>query len=433
MNEHRLHGVCALILGALLASMAPVSFGQERPARLIVTGAAVLNRAGTGLLEHRNVLVEDGRIKEVTAPSHLPVPADTPHLDLTGLTLLPGLIDLHSHLLLHPYDEASWNDQVLKESLELRTIRAVAAARATLESGFTTMRDLGTEGAGYADVALRDAIRQGIVPGPRILAVTRAIVATGCYGPSGFDPRWDVPKGAQVADGAVGVRRVVREQIAAGADWIKVYADYRRRPGDDATPTFSQEELNAIVDEARSAGLPVASHATTDEAIRRSIVAGVNTIEHGYDASTEVLTLMRNRDVVLCPTLAASEAMARYRGWEPGQPDHPRIKQAKAMFKRALDAGVTIACGSDVGVFAHGDSAREIELMVAYGMTAKRALHAATLTAAAVIGRQDDLGRIAPGYVADLIAVRGNPLADPSVLRNPLVVIQDGHLAVDRR
>ena len=226
--------------------------------------------------------------------------------------VVPGLIDLHTHLLLHPYDETPWDEQVLKEPLELRTIRGVVQARATLEAGFTTIRELGTEGAGIADVALRDAVVQGLIRGPRILAATRAIVATGCYGPQGFDPRWEVPKGAQEADGVDGVRVAVREQVAAGADWIKFYADYRRRSGASATPTFSLEEMAAIVDEARSAGKPVAAHAQTDEGARRAALAGVATIEHGDGISAETLALMKERGVVLVPTLAALAAIATY-------------------------------------------------------------------------------------------------------------------------
>lgn len=398
---------------------------------ILLSGARVLDPACERLLDGRQVLVVGKRIEAIDPAVEPGGRAMT--IDLTGLTLLPGLIDLHSHLLLHPYDEASWNDQVLKESLALRTVRAVAAAKATVEAGFTSLRDLGTEGAGYADVGIRDAIAQDIVPGPRVFAATRAIVATGCYGPSGFDPRWDVPKGAQVADGVDGVRRAVREQIAGGADWVKFYADYRRRPGDASTPTFSQAELAAMVDEARSAGLPVASHATTDEAIRRSVLAGVDTIEHGYGASAEVLALMRERGVVLCPTLTASESMARYSGWTPDQPDHQRITDAKAMFKRALASRVVIGCGSDVGVFTHGDNAREIELMVEYGMSPADALRAATVTAAKVLRRETDLGRIAKGCLADLVAVRGDPLVDPTVLRNPAFVMKGGRVVVDRR
>jgi imidazolonepropionase-like amidohydrolase len=258
-------------------------------------------------------------------------------------------------------------------------------------------------------------------------------VASGSYGPSGFDPRWEMPKGAQVVDGADGMRRGVREQIAAGADWIKVYADYRRRPGGPSTPTFSQEELNTAVDEARSAGLPVAVHANTTEGIRRSVLAGVATVEHGGGATDELLALMRQRNVALCPTLAASEAISRYAGWKPGEPEPPRVRESREMFARALKSGVTIACGSDVGVFPHGENAREIELMVAYGMAPKEALRAATATAAAVLGKGKELGRIAPGYLADLVAVDGDPLADASVLRRVVLVVKDGVVAVDRR
>ena len=420
------------VLVTLMAAPGSVS-AQEQPNGLLIAGARILDETGTRLLEGYQVLIVDDHVAEVVPASAATIPEGARRLALNGLTLVPGLIDLHTHLLLHPYDETTWNDQVLKESLELRTIRAVTAARATLEAGFTTIRDLGTEGAGFADVALRDAVDQGLVPGPRIFASTRALVATGCYGPMGFDPRWQVPKGAQVADGVDGVRRAVREQIAAGADWVKVYADYRRRPGDPSTPTYSQAELDTIVEEARSAGLPVAAHAVTDEAIRRAVAAGVYTIEHGSEASAEVLTLMRDRGVVLCPTLAASEAIARYGGWEPGTPDPPRVKRSKEMFARALKSRVTIACGSDAGVFTHGDNVRELELMVAYGMPAEQALRAATVTAAVVVGRKDDLGRIAKGYLADLVAVRGNPLEDPAVLRKPLMVIKGGCVVVDRR
>jgi imidazolonepropionase-like amidohydrolase len=393
---------------------------------ILLTGARVLDPEGEGWVEDHSVFVAGGRISKIGPEERMRLVDDVRVIDLEGLYLLPGLIDLHSHLLLHPYDETSWNDQVLRESLELRTVRGVAAAQATLRAGFTTLRDLGTEGAAFADVALRDAIEQGIVPGPRVLASTRAIVAVASYGPSGFDPRWDLPKGAQEANGVAGVRRAVREQIAAGADWIKVYADYRRRPGDPSTPTFSQEEMNALVDEATVAGLPVSAHAATDEGIRRAVLAGARTIEHGYGASREVLELMRDHDVVLCPTLAASEAMAVYGGWEAGMPEPDRVRESREMFQRALETGVTIATGSDVGVFSHGDNAREVELMVDYGMPSVEALRATTSVAAAVLDRGDDLGRVAEGFIADLIAVRDDPLGDPAALRDPSFVMKDG-------
>ncbi len=413
---------------------------EPRPsASLLLTGARVLAPEGDRWIEGAALLVRGERIEAVAPLDELEESGrergieGARRIDLAGLFLVPGLIDLHSHLLLHPYDEAPWDDQVLRESLELRTIRAVPAARATLEAGFTTLRELGTEGAGFADVALRDAIASGIVAGPRLFVATRAIVATGAYGPAGFDPRWDVPKGAQVADGVDGVRRAVREQVAAGADWIKVYADYRRRRGEAATPTFSPQELAALVDEAHSAGRPVAAHAVTDEGVARAVQAGVRTIEHGDGASLETLVLMKERGVALCPTLAAVEALARYGGFEPGEPEPPRLAAARALVARAKSAGVTIACGSDVGVFAHGENAREIELLVASGLTPVEALRAATSTAAALVGRERELGRIAPGFRADLVALARDPLGDPSALRTVRIVFANGRVVLERR
>lgn len=426
--------------GARTAAPAP---GPHAPALLLV-GGRVLDETGERLVSGRDVLVVGGRIAAVGPAGTLHLPARTPaapadagaapepvRIDLGGRALLPGLIDLHTHLLLHPYDETPWDDQVLKESLELRTIRAVTAARATLAAGFTTVRELGTEGAGFADVALRDAVARRMIPGPRIFAATRAIVATASYGPAGFDPRWDVPKGAQEATGVDGVRRAARQQIAAGADWVKVYADYSRRPGAPSTPTFSLDELAAAVDEARSAGLRVAAHAHTAEGVRRAVLAGVATVEHGTGATPEVLDLMRQHGTVLVPTLAAVEAIARYAGWHPGEPEPPRLREARATFSHALAAGVTIANGSDAGVFAHGQNAHEIELLVAYGMTTRQALRAATATAAAVLGRGADLGRIAPGFTADLAAFDGDPLADVTALRHPVLVLKEGTIEID--
>ncbi len=431
----KLQATVLLTLLSLLLSSAhfSASAAEESKTRLVLTGARVLDADGRLLLDGTTVRITGDLITAITQ-EHPPAVGDgSERLDLTGLTLIPGLIDLHTHLLLHPYNETSWTDQVLREQLELRTIRGVLAARATLEAGFTTIRELGTEGAGFADVALRDAIAQGMIPGPRVYAATRALVASGSYGPSGFDPRWQMPVGAQVADGVAGVLRATREQIAAGADWIKIYADYRRRPGGPSTATFSATELEAIVSEAHTAGLSVAAHASTDEAIRRAVNAGVQTIEHGYGASDEVLALMREHGVVLCPTLAASAAISTYTGWQPGEPDPPRVVQARQLIKRALASGVTIALGSDVGVFSHGDNAWEVELLVDYGMTPEAALRAATVTAASVLGRADDLGRLAPGYTADLVAVEGDPLTDISSLRRVKAVIQAGRLVVDRR
>jgi imidazolonepropionase-like amidohydrolase len=373
------------------------------------------------------VLVRGERIEAAGPADQVNPPQGAETIDLPGMTLMPGLIEAHSHLLLHPYNEASWNDQVLKEPLALRVARATNHARATLLAGFTTIRDLGTEGAGYADVGLKQAIEQGIIAGPRMLVVTRAIVATGSYGPKGFAPDFTVPQGAEEADGVDAMRRVVRDQIGHGADWVKVYADYRWGPGGEERPTFSVEELKLIVDTARTAGRPVSAHATTAEGARRAALAGVETVEHGDGADIEVFRLMAQKGVALCPTLAAGDAILQYRGWHKGtDPEPARIKAKRASFKAALDAGVTIASGSDVGVFAHGDEARELEMMVDYGMPAVQVLRAATSVNARVLHLEDRIGAVKPGLVADLIAVEGDPTKDISAVRKVRLVMKGG-------
>jgi len=391
-------------LAAVVAlSLAPLPCQQQA-----LRCAHLLAADGASFVDDRIVRLDGGRIVAIE-----PAAADAKvDATLDGF-VIPGLIDLHTHLLLHPYDEASWDDQVLKESLELRTIRATAAAAATLRSGFVAVRDLGTEGAGLADIALRTAIAQGMIQGPRVFASTRAIVALGCYGPS---LAAGVPhKGAQEVNGADAARAAAREQIAAGADWIKVYADYRRAPGARPSPTLSEAELAAICDECKSAGVPVAAHASTDDGIRRAVLAGVRTIEHGTQASDATLQLMAERGVVLCPCLAANEAVVRYAGRRG--PAAARLDPGRVTVQRALQKGVTVACGTDAGVFRHGDNARELELLVAAGMTPVQALAAATSTAAAVLGRTGELGTIAVGARPGLVVLRGDPLQDIAAVR----------------
>jgi imidazolonepropionase-like amidohydrolase len=370
------------------------------------------------------VLVRGEKIVEVGRADSVASPADARVIELPNATLLPGLIDLHSHLLLHPYNEATWNDQVLKEPQALRVCRAVNHARNALSAGFTTLRDLGTEGAGYADVGLKQAIDQGIIPGPRLYVTTKAIVATGSYAPRGFAPEFHIPQGAEEADGADALRRVVRDQIGRGADWVKVYADSPWGPSGDAKPTFTVEELKLIVETAQSAGCSVAAHATTAEGMRRAATAGVATIEHGSNGTPEVFRLMAERGVALCPTLAAYEAMRKYRGGTGL--DGSQANVLKDVFKQALDAGVTIGNGSDVGVFSHGDQARELELMVEYGMSPAQAMRAASSAAAKILHAEDRLGSVKAGLLADLVGVDGDPTKDVHMLRKVKFVMKGG-------
>jgi len=417
-----LGGRWLLILLALCLA-APAAVAQPQPdLPILLRPARVFDGVDPRPHEGWQVLVRGERIE--AAGPNLSAPAGARIVDLPGATLMPGMIEGHSHLFLHPYDETSWDDQVLREPLALRTARAVAAARTTLMAGFTSVRDLGTEGAGYADVGLRDAIARGIVPGPRMLVATRAIVATGAYGPKLADPTF-AALGAEEADGA-GVAVAARHQIGGGADLVKLYADYRWRPGEPSRATFSVEEMRGAVEVAHSAGRIAVAHASTVEGMRRAILAGVDTIEHGNEGNAEVFRLMRDHGIGYCPTLAASDAIARYAGWNGQAPEPESIRVKRASFAAALTAGVTMCMGGDVGVFPHGDNAREMELMAAWGMRAADVLIAATSGNARLFHLADRLGAVRPGLIADLVAVDGDPTGDIRAVRMVRLVMKGG-------
>ena len=404
------------------------------PASILLYPAQVWTPGEDAPLEGWAVLVEGARILDLGPVETFDAVHGAERIELRGATLFPGLIDAHSHLFLHPYNETPWDDQVLKESEAYRTLRAARHARATLESGFTSLRDLGTEGAGTADVALKRAIEEGIIPGPRLFVATRAIVATGSYGPAarhypGFNPGPDccLPQGAEEASGIEEIVRAVRRQASHGADWIKLYADYRTGPNGEVRPTFSEAELRAAVEAAHDSGRPVAVHAMVDEAMRRAAVAGVDTIEHGYGGSRETFALMAKKGIAFLPTLTAREAIAEYfhHHDDASEPTENMAMAAKA-FQFARDEGVTIGCGSDVGVFAHGTNWRELAWMVRLGMRAVDALEAATAVNAKILQRESELGRIRAGFRADLVASRGDPTRDIAALSDICFVMKDG-------
>ena len=406
-------------IALLLTLLAQLSFAQTllQPDRVF---------DGNTMHENWVVIVTDNHISYAGPQSGASNFKVTKTIDLKGTTLLPGIIEGHSHILLHPYNETSWNDQVLKESSAERAIRATNHAKKSLMAGVTTTRDLGSEGAGYTDLYVKKSIESGIIPGPRLLVAGPAVVATGAYGPKGFHDGVTVPLGAETASGVPDCIETVRRQMGHGIDVVKIYADYRWSSGAPSQATFLQSEIDAMVATAHSAGIPIVAHASTPEGMLRATNAGVRTIEHGDDGTLEIFKLMKSKEVGLCPTLAAGDAISQYLGWRKGiDPEPERITRKKASFKAALESGVQIVFGGDVGVFPHGENYREMVLMVAYGMTPLDVLISAT-SGNAKIFDLDNLGQIKSNFLADIIAVQGNPLQDISTMQDVTFVMKDG-------
>lgn len=428
-NRMKKQGFIGILITIMLI---PVSvLAQQKDSFVLIQADRLFDgeqmHTGWGILVYQNKLIAVGET------STLPVKVPLKKIDLKGKTLLPGLIEGHSHLLLHAYNETKWNEQVLQESVAERIVRAVNHAKATLMAGFTTVRDLGTEGADYADVGLKKAIENQIIPGPRMIIATKAIVATGSYGPKLENTSHHIIKGAAEADGAEGLTREARNQIGNGADLIKVYADYRWGINDSAQPTFTLDELKTLVAVVNSSGRQVVAHASTEEGMKRAAAAGVSTIEHGDYGSSEVYDLMIRNKVALCATLSAPEASASYNGWnKKTMPPTYRVTQKKKSFKLALEKGVTICFGGDVGVYPHGDNAREMELMVEYGMKPVEVLKSATSVNADVFGYKEKIGRLKTGLLADIIAVDGNPIENISAVRNISFVMKDGSIFLNK-
>jgi len=373
------------------------------------------------------VVLVHGNTIEAAGPLSFKLPANTRVIELPNATLMPGMIEGHSHLFLHPYNEVSWNNQVITESRAERTARAVMHARATLMAGFTMVRDLGTEGAFFDDAGLKQSIEKGVIPGPRMIVATKAIVARGSYGPNLRNADHDFPQGAAEVSGREEMVAEVRTEVSKGADVIKLYADYRWGTGGTTAATLTPDEIKIATEIANAGGRQTVAHAASKAGMRNAILGGVKTIEHGDEGDEEIFGLMKEKQVALFATLAAGEAYAEYAGWKKGK-DLPteHLSQKRKSFQVAIKSGVIIGMGGDVGVYSHGTNVREMELMVEYGMKPVDVLRSATSVNASIFGYGNQLGRLRKGFLADLVAVEGDPSKSISDARNVRLVMKNG-------
>jgi imidazolonepropionase-like amidohydrolase len=418
---------------ALLLSLVPALplLGQASPARTLVHAGRLIDGEADRVRTDQGILIEGERITRVGPYAEVAAASgDAKLVDLTGMTVLPGLIDNHTHILLQgDITAADYDDQLLKESIPYRTIRATVAVRIALLNGFTTMRDLETEGAMYADVDVRNAINRGVIPGPRLFVATRAFAPTGMYPLSGYSWELRMPEGVQIVDGVDNIRRAVREQVKYGADWIKVYVDRRYNIGPDGKlhswTNYTDEELKAFADEAHRLGRKIAGHAIGWDGIDAALRAGFNTIEHGDGMTPDLIDRLIKQKVYWCPTIFVGAYVADGRGgiWPK------MVEIEKAAFGEAVRRGLApyISYGTDAGGYAWTENqAQELDYMVKYGMTTMQAIRSATSVAARLLEKQDDLGAVTPGHYADIVAVKNDPLADITELQRVAFVMKNG-------
>jgi imidazolonepropionase-like amidohydrolase len=424
-----IRAVTAALVALVLVSSAAWASAEEA---VVIRAGVLLD--GKGEARRDQVIVVRGtRIEASGDAATVKVPAGATVVDLSRATVLPGLIDAHTHIFLQGEDpkEGGYDAQLLLHGLAYRAARATVSARRALEQGFTTIRDLETEGAGYGDVGIKKAIERGHIPGPRMFVVTRAISTSGGYPLEGYAPEVVVPKGAQLVDGPVEARKAAREQLDNGADWVKVYMTHRSWVGKDgrlvSQPTLTLEEIKAVVDETHGWGKKVACHAYGGEGLHRALDGACDSIEHGLDLDDAAVAQMVRQGTWYCPTLAVY-----YDGWAPadtpqGQTDRKRAEVHGPSFQKAMKAGVKIVFGTDIGGLSWSEPiAQEFPRMVELGMSPKDALRAATASAAEMLGMTGQIGVIAPGAYADIVAVAGDPLADVGVLKNIAFVMKDG-------